>query len=371
MGRRFLAFGLLVLVGCEQNVVGVVDLEPPTGLTYQLEPSGTPGRPAGVILRWNPTSDPQVDAWNVYGRSGGASSWYLRGTTTSNSFHDRGQPELDYHVVAVTAGGAEGPASAIVTIDERLALARPTSLTSVSLDGAVVLLWSDESYRSDPDGFWHYRVYSAAYDVGANRCDTGWMLEGTTVAAEFRVGSLVNGLPRCFAVSGIAIEGYESLWSPLRSDTPRPEARNVALTARQVTDASAGFRFWRDQDGDGAVQRGELGRVGAGSAPDVDFSVERDPSGRLFLSPVRTGTTLAPFGTAAIGDLTEIDRAPASGYARTALEARPGWGYVFQIGTGSAARFGSLRVSHVGRDLLIFDWAFQTNPGNPELVVGH
>ncbi len=27
-------------------------------------------------------------------------------------------------------------------IDERLALARPTSLTSVSLDGAVVLLWS-------------------------------------------------------------------------------------------------------------------------------------------------------------------------------------------------------------------------------------
>jgi hypothetical protein len=33
-------------------------------------------------------------------------------------------------------------------------------------------------------------------------------------------------------------------------------------------------------------------------------------------------------------------------------------------------RFGALRVTHVGQDLLIFDWAFQTDPGNPELLVG-
>ncbi len=369
MGRQLFGVGLLLLLGCEQGMTGVSDLDPPTGFRYQLEPSGTPGRPAGVILRWDANDNPVIDAWNVYGRSDGG-TWYLRGTTTSPSFHDRGQPEAEYRVAALTAGGIEGPPSAVLTIDERLALARPAALTSVSLDGAVVLIWSDESYRSDPDGFWHYRVYSAGYDRGTNRCDAGWVLEGTTVAAEFRVGALVNGLPRCFAISGIAVEGYESLWSPLRTDTPRPEARNVALTARQVTDATAGFRFWRDLDGDGAVQRAETGRVGAGSAPDVDFSIERDAGGRIFLNPIRAGTTVIAFGTGPIGDLTEIDQAPAAGYARTAIEARPGWGYVFQTGTGAAARFGSLRVSHVGRDLLIFDWAYQTDPTNPELVLG-
>ena len=34
------------------------------------------------------------------------------------------------------------------------------------------------------------------------------------------------------------------------------------------------------------------------------------------------------------------------------------------------ARYGSLRVTHVGQDFLILDWAYQTDPGNPELVVG-
>jgi hypothetical protein len=26
-------------------------------------------------------------------------------------------------------------------------------------------------------------------------------------------------------------------------------------------------------------------------------------------------------------------------------------------------------VSHVGQDFLILDWAYQTDPGNPELIV--
>ena len=32
-------------------------------------------------------------------------------------------------------------------------------------------------------------------------------------------------------------------------------------------------------------------------------------------------------------------------------------------------RYGAVRVTHVGQDFLILDWAFQTDPGNPELIV--
>jgi hypothetical protein len=372
MRKQSLLLVMVAAVGCEQyDFIGVgVDLDSPTHLRYQLEPSGTPGRPAGVILRWDDTSDPDVFGWNVYGRDASAGPWQLLGTTTSPSWHDQGQPELQYHVTAYGSGTSESGPSNAVTIDERLALAKPGSLSSISLNGAVALVWSDESYQSDPDGFWHYRVYAAPYDLDRDLCGSDWGLEGTTVAAEFRVGALANGVPRCFAVSGISIEGFESLWSPIRADTPRPEARNVALTARQVTEASAGFRFWRDANGDGTVQPAELGRVSAGSGSDIDFAVNRDGSGRLLLTPVRAGASVAIYGTTAIGDLTAIDVAPTTGYGRTAVEARPGWGYVFELDMGDGFyRYGALRVSHVGRDLIIFDWSFQTDPGNPELVI--
>ena len=31
------------------------------------------------------------------------------------------------------------------------------------------------------------------------------------------------------------------------------------------------------------------------------------------------------------------------------------------------ARYGAVRTTHVGTDYLIFDWSYQTDPGNPEL----
>ncbi len=73
------------------------------------------------------------------------------------------------------------------------------------------------------------------------------------------------------------------------------------------------------------------------------------------------------YSTSPIADLTSIDFAPASGYSRSMIQAVPGYGYVFQIIEGSTLRYGALRMTHVGRDYLIFDWSFQTDIGNPEL----
>jgi hypothetical protein len=251
-------------------------------------------------------------------------------------------------------------------------LEAPATLTSVSLDGAVALTWADNAYERDPDLFQNYRVYSTRYDLDEGLCGTSWRLEGTTVAPEFVVGALTNGVPRCFTVTAESIDLIESDRSPIRDDTPRPDARNVVVWARQEHPAASGFRFFRDLDLDGIAEGGELGRVESGNLGDIDFSVERDGSGRLWLTPVRLNTTVAPYGNAPVGDLTGIDYAPISGYDVTPIEAVPMWGYVFEMSGGDGfARYGAVRVTHVGESFLILDWAYQTDPGNPELIVIH
>jgi hypothetical protein len=247
----------------------------------------------------------------------------------------------------------------------------PATLSSVSLDGAIALTWSDNPYLSDPDLFQNYRVYSTTYDLDNDRCGSSWSLEGTTVAPEFVVGALRNGSPRCFTVTAVSVDGMESDRSPFRADTPRPDSRNVVLYAAQVQADQSGFRFWDDLDSDGLVQDAELGLIGSANANDMDFFVDRDISGDLFLTPERAGTGVEYYDESApVEDLTSIDFAADQVYRTSGILAIPGYGYVFEMDGGDGfKRYGAVRVTHVGQSFLIMDWAFQTDPGNPELLV--
>jgi hypothetical protein len=128
------------------------------------------------------------------------------------------------------------------------------------------------------------------------------------------------------------------------------------------------------------VEDGELGRVRDGTAIDVDFYVDRDGSGGLSLTPSRPGTGVEFYSSDPIDDLTSIDDAPClaaldpnscTRYSDTPIAAEVGLGYVFEMEAGDAfLRYGSVRVTHVGPTFVILDWAFQTDPGNPELLVG-
>lgn len=247
----------------------------------------------------------------------------------------------------------------------------PASLSSTTLDGAIALAWADNAYTSDPGNFQNYRVYSASYNLDQNACGTNWQLEGTTVAPEFVVGALSNGIPRCFTVTAVSVDGFESDRSPLRNDTPRPDTRNVLIYAFQFQVAGSGFRFWDDLNGDNGVQDGELGLVRSGDATNIDFAVDRDGAGDLFLTPVRAGTGVEYYDdTNPVGDLTSIDFAADRTYLTSGILAKPGFGYVFEMNGGDGfKRYGAVRVTHVGQNFLILDWAFQTDPGNPELIV--
>lgn len=357
-----------IMLGATACSDSTAPIDRPENLWYQLEPSGDPLLPQGVVLRWDPVADASLEVYNVYGRLAGSNQFDLRGSTTSPSFHDDGEPDLEYLVSAVNTDGEESAFSEPVLIDERLRLEAPESIWSVSLDGAILVAWADNAFLNEPDGFHNYRVYTTSYDLDIPECGDVWTLEGTTVAPEFISSALPNGVPMCFVVSAESVEGWESLWSDSIPDTPRPEARNVLMTPLQTDPLFSGFRFFQDLNTDGFVDDNELGLV-RGDGADNDFRISLVGS-TVFIEPVRTGARVAQYGTVPIDDLTSIDVAPVSGYSTVPISAEPGWGYVFEMDDGGAfLRFGALRVTHVGQQFIIFDWSYQTDPGNPQLSV--
>jgi len=371
--RLLLCLLLVATVACQQYVTdggGGNAPSTPTNLSYELEPSGDPDRPLGILLFWDGVTDNNLSSYRIYSRASSSGSFGLRGETSSNTFHDNGIPHLEYYVTAVGDGGEESGGSNSIIVDERLQLDQPALLTSISLNGAVHLEWDDNAYLNDPTRFKWYRVYSAGYDLDTGVCGTNWLLEGTTIAPEFLASAMSNGVPRCFGVSAVSREGYESLWSPLRQDTPRPDARNTLAFAYEENQAQSGFRFWQDLNTDGKAQSSELGRVLDGNLTSIDFWVHRDATdSTLWLVPEFSGTSIRLYSTSPVADLTSIDFAPASGYTRNMVQAVPGYAYVFEIVEGTTLRYGALRVTHVGRDYVIFDWSFQTDVGNPELQI--
>jgi hypothetical protein len=362
--------GFAVLSGCDDQVLVSNPPQAPANLFYLLEPSGDAATPAGVLLRWDPSPSANLDFYRIYSRPGTSGNYDPRGETTSTTFHDTGVPDGSYAVSAVGTDGGESGLIEVV-IDERFRLQAPNSLVSTSLNGAIHLAWADNPFLSDPQGFKQYRVYSTLYSLDDNLCDATWSLEGTTVSPEFLAGALQNGVPRCFGVSAESIEGWESVWSPIRADTPRPDARNIVLFADPVDQSLAGFRFYQDLNGDGQVGANELGLIRSSTSPTVDFWIDRDPSTlELIIVPERPGTSVAVYGASAVADLTSIDIAPETGFSTVPITVVPGFGYVFEMDGGDGfARFGALRPTHVGTDYLIFDWSYQTDSGNPELQI--
>ncbi len=370
--RLLLSLLLVAAVACQGSLVAPSGNGPstPANLTYELEPSGDPNRPLGILLIWDDVTDANLASYRVYSRGSSSGSFGLRGETSSNTFHDNGVPHLQYLVTAVDDNGNESGNSNVITVDERLQLDAPASLFSISLNGAIHLEWDDNAYLTAPTRFKWYRIYSTDYNLDTGLCDTSWLLEGTTVAPEFLASAMTNGAPRCFGVTAVSREGYESLWSPVRQDTPRPDARNTLVFAYDEDTTRSGFRFWQDLNGDGRGQASELGRVQSGNLTSIDFWVYRDPTdSTLWLVPEFAGTRMQLYSTSAVADLTSIDFAPASGYSRNMIQAVPGYAYVFEIVEGTTLHYGAVRMTHVGRDYLIFDWSFQTDVGNPELQI--
>jgi hypothetical protein len=360
--RKLAQLMLVGLAAChiDGGTGPALDPAAPTHLGFQLAPSGDPNVPLGILLSWDPPSNGRASVFDVYGRSSG-SGWIRRATTTSTTFHDVGIPQEQYYVIAFDGEGREMGRTPNLVVDLSVRLPAPLGLTSITLNHAIHLLWDDNAVRSSVAAFDHYRVYSSVYSSAKSVCEAPWYFEGTTVSDAFMIGNLPNGVTRCFAVSAISTDGHESTWSNARLDTPRSDAKTVVVWVAEVKSDSAAFIF----NDETAKLRGVIANA---TRFDADFRVVRDPDGEVVIVPARQGATMRLFRDASIGDLTEIDRAPASGYSSTGIAVLPGDGYVFRLEEADGAHYGALRVQYATSQYLVFDWSYQDGVGNPELA---
>jgi len=341
---------------CDGSIFDPVDPDVPTDLTYQLMPSGDPDAPLGVLLQWNPPTSGRANSYDVYARSSTREDFALRATTTSPSFHDAGIPQLQYYVQALDENDQPMGQSDVVEIDERNRLPGPQALTSVTLDRGVGLTWSSNAYDAAPTQFDLYRVYSTTASAGQCQEDE-WALEGTTISEEFIVRNLANGVTYCFAISAISRDGHESVWSPLRQDTPRLEAKNVVVYANDVQKASSGFMF---------ASGSSTGVVMSDTDVRADLVVERRADG-LWARATRADVRLVRYGSSAVSELTTIDRAPTTGYS-DAVKLEAGYGYVVRLQYADGLHFAAIRTVVVSNDFALFDCAFQPQVGSGELA---
>ena len=360
MRQRGLLLLMLSVSACETGLFEPDNPDAPTDLFYQLIPSGDPGLPLGILLQWTPPRSGRAVSYDVYARSDTRDDFLLRATTTSPSFHDAGVPQLDYFVQALDQDGQELGQSDVVTVDERNRLPAPTTLVSVSLNGGIQLSWDPNAYEAAPQLFDLYRVYSAPYDLARGCDESGWSLEGTTVSDGFVVRNLTNGVTLCFAVSTISRDGHESVWSGIREDTPRYDARSVVLDASDTRRGSSGFVFMSGASG-------AFGTVVADTNPAADVVLERRTDGQLWLRASRGDVRVAPYGIAPVSELTSIDRAPTTGYG-DAARMLAGYGYVIRVQYADGLHFAAVRVVHVATDFVLFDFAFQGQVGSGELA---
>src|SRR5207244_5259348 len=121
---------------------------------------------------WDDVQSPSLGGYLIYSRASTTGAYGLRGETSSNTFHDNGVPHLQYYVTAADLNGGESNASNVITVDERLQLPQPASLTSISLNQAIHLQWADNAALSAPTPFNWYRVYSMPYDLEQDACIT-------------------------------------------------------------------------------------------------------------------------------------------------------------------------------------------------------
>jgi hypothetical protein len=247
-----------------------------------------------------------------------------------------------------------------VVIDLQTRLPAPQGLTSVSLNAAIHLKWSSNAVDASHGTFDYYRVYSTSYDVTRGVCTANWIVEGSTASDAFLVGNLTNGVSRCFAVSAISRNGSESTWSEARLDTPRFDARNAFVYSTAFRRDSSGFLFFDD-----ATRK--LGVVASAARADLDITVERHADGSLWFAPARSGVTMTLYSTQPVTELTSIDRAPTTNFAGVTIEALPGYAYVFRLVKADGVHFAAIRVAFTTPDYIVFDWAYQSGPGNAEL----
>lgn len=325
-----------------------------------------------VYLTWEMAPGWNDDPFRVFGKRISDSGYYLIAEVTNCSgglcsYTDVNiLPDItyEYYVAAVSYSGLETPSdwSVEVYVPNPVPPADPGGVEAVALDNAVYLRWSNNA-RNAPD-FSFYRVYLL-------EADGSTFLLGETDSEGFLDLLAVNGSTYSYFTTAVDDQGHESSGSVAASGTPRPDYHGEWIYAFEDVPASSGFRFGEDEMTYPIVE---------GTSPSRHFRMEVDADGWWLVPGPGTQlyngfweTTALKCGVASDSDCFALDVAPLTGYTSMDMPLYPQSTYVLKVvGDDGQLHYGAIRVSLLGYDqngaaIMIFDWGYQLQAGNPSL----
>ena len=193
----------------------------------------------------------------------------------------------------------------------------------------------------------------AYYKVYRNLAPTGtFTLVGSSPGTSFVDNSVSNGVTYYYAVAAVDNAGQESAELSFENvfDTPRPAGTNAVITNALVNDTSSGW---------------DLSAFTPRTSLDARTDLWYEASGGHYLVHVPTDTQIQDAG---LVDLVNVDWGPPATEGWSAdgvVEAIVGHSYIVLTRDNNYAKF---EVRSRGTDTMTFDWAYQIDTGNPELV---
>jgi hypothetical protein len=384
--KLIVAAGLLLAAACDNDpdVIVTPGDEPgqPTDLfasyAWVLEgfennqPVGYPS----VQVTWFPPSDWDDEVFRVYGKRASDASFTLIATVTSCTdfgcvYTDRNVAhgvDYEYYVSAYdeTSGlETESDFRDVVRVPANSRPSAPTALDAVGLDNSVFLRWTENA--ANGSNVSRYVVYL----VGVDNQSSSYKV-GQTDGNGFLDQRAENGSRFRYRVATVDTMGHYSNLSSEVTGTPRPDFSGELVYAFADSAAASGFRFQTDESANPVV---------AGNSTSAQWRLESDLTGWRIVPLNGTQvleygrTTALVCGPGADAGCTAARVAPTAGYQTAPITVDPEYSYVFRVTGGDGQpHFAVLRVTMLGtdqngKDLMIFDWAYQTIPNEPMLNI--
>lgn len=361
-----LAVATLTLASCDSEWL-VVEDEPdaPRNLEayYYAE---------GVDLHWQTGPRWDGETFRVYGKRETDAEYFFIAEVTSCIYGDCVYRDVnvvpavtyEYYVAAFDEGTGLESASAnavAVHVPDPIPPAVPEAVFAVALDNSAYIHWDNDAARESD--FSVYRVYFAGAD--------GDQFLGETDSPGFIDMLAENGQTATYYITSVDDQGHESDASEPASCTPRPDYAGEVIYAYGDVPGQSGFRFQEAEHYEAVI---------SGNSRDRHFRIESDvdglwivPGAGVRIHPESRWTSSLKCGPGADVDCLSWEIAPLTGYAGATMSLTPGHTYMFRVpGEDGEVRFGAIRASVTGYDqdgseVVVFDWAFQTQPGNPRM----
>jgi hypothetical protein len=364
------ALALLAAAACETDSITYVGEEPAEPLNVAAEYY------AGVVtVTWELAPGWNGEAFRVYSRRTTDPDFFFVAEVTScidgfclyTDANIVAEVVYEYYVSAVDPESGLETASqytAEVFVPDATPPPDPTGTQVVALDGANYIRWQDNARAAS--GFSFYRVY--LFESGGSE-----FLLGETDSEGFLDEIAANGVTSSYFVTAVDIYGHESFGAIVAAGTPRPDFRGEWIDNHFDKPETSGFRFQEDEN---------VRAILPGASASMHFRLEVDAAGWWLVPGVGTGiypvafeTTDLKCGVAADASCEDVPVAPETGYSGADMALEPLRSYVLRVlGDDNELHYGVIRVEMLGFDqddnaLMIFDWAYQLQAGNPDLAV--